>query len=135
MRRASLCGGTEELLLVEDDPAVRASTASALRRAGYRVATSASGAEALALLATGSIRPTAMVSDVVMPGMSGPELAARIAEDRPEMRVVFMSGYADDDLLMEGLERHAINFVSKPFTRSELLQAVRRALDTPSTVA
>ncbi len=124
-----ILGGTEQVLLVEDDDAVRTSTAAVLTRAGYRVTAVGSASKALALFDSGSRLPDLLVTDVVMPDISGPVLAARATRLFPELQVLFMSGYADDDLLMKGLERHALNFVAKPFTSAELLRAIRRALE------
>lgn len=122
--------GSEHVLLVEDDDAVRSSTAISLRRAGYEVTIASSGRDALAVLDAGMAnKPVLMLTDVVMPGLSGPALAARVRERLPEIRVVYMSGYADDDVLMDGLERQNIHFVAKPFTRAELLGELRRALE------
>lgn len=124
-------GGSETILLVEDDDAVRTSTGLSLARAGYHVLSAASGREALSVLAEQAPSPALLLTDVVMPEMSGPTLAAIAVRERPALHVVFMSGYADDDVLMEGLERQAVNFVAKPFSRAELLRMVRRTLDRP----
>ena len=122
-------GGSEQVLLVEDDDAVRASTAAVLTRAGYRVTAVGSASKALALFDSADKLPDLLLTDVVMPDISGPVLAERATRLFPELQVLYMSGYADDDLLMKGLERHALNFVAKPFTSAELLRAIRRALE------
>lgn len=122
-------GGSEQVLLVEDDDAVRASTAAVLTRAGYRVTAVDSASKALALFDNGNRLPDLLLTDVVMPEVSGPVLAERAIRLFPDLQVLYMSGYADDDLLMQGLERHALNFVAKPFTSAELLRAIRRALE------
>jgi len=124
-----MIGGSEQVLLVEDDDAVRTSTAEVLTRAGYRVTAVGSASKALALLEGGSGLPDLLVTDVVMPEISGPMLAERATRLYPELQVLYMSGYADDDLLMKGLQLHAVNFVGKPFSRGELLRAIRRALE------
>lgn len=127
----AVVGGSERILLVEDDNGVRVSTTAMLKRAGYRVTAAESAARALELFESGEVDPELLLTDVVMPAVSGPVLAAKLLQLRPELRVLYMSGYADDDVLMEGLERHAINFVAKPFSSADLLGAIRRALETP----
>jgi PAS domain S-box-containing protein len=122
-------GGTEHILLVEDDGAVRKATTSLLTRAGYRV-TAADGAYAAWELLEAMPEPPDMVlSDVVMPQVSGPEFAARVATRYPAVPVLFMSGYADDDGVMRGIASNSLHFVAKPFSAGQLLGAVRRLLD------
>ncbi|MCA0376299.1 MAG: response regulator [Gemmatimonadetes bacterium] len=125
----SRLGGTEHVLLVEDEPAVRAATATLLRRAGYRVTQAGDATQALERLAELDRTPDLLLSDVVMPGVSGPALAADLQERLPGLRVLFMSGYADDDAVMQGIASHSLHFIAKPFRAAELLAAVREALD------
>jgi PAS domain S-box-containing protein len=128
--------GGEHVLIVEDDAAVRAATASLLARAGYRITVAESAEHALQLLPTLPDVPALLLSDVIMPGASGPELAAQVRQRWPDVRVVFMSGYADDDVLMQGLATHTLHLVAKPFSADEMLNALRRALDeAPDTNA
>jgi len=123
--------GTETVLIVEDELAVRELVTDILVSAGYTVRPAGNGVEALALLAQ-HVGPVHLVlSDVVMPEMSGPSLAARLASVRPEIRVLFMSGYADDEILRHGLEAQSHSLLNKPFSVSELRRAVRAALDSP----
>lgn len=112
----------ETILVVDDEPGVRAVTAGFLRRAGYDVLESASGAEALSVIGD---KPgiALVVMDVMMPGMNGDEVARRLHEVRPELPVLFVTGYADLALLPEG-----VTVLHKPYTRDALLGDVRAML-------
>ena len=117
---------TETLLLVEDEPAVRRLTRRMLEGRGYRVIEASAGAEALAT-ARGHAGPIhLLLTDVIMPGMSGRELAGFLATERPETRVVYMSGYPDDAVLRHDLGQVA--FVQKPFTADSLAAKLREAI-------
>ncbi len=120
--------GDETILLVEDEQRVRAVAAHALRRAGYTVLEAGDGEKALAVAAVAD-RLDALVTDVVMPHMGGPQLAARLRALRPGLAVVFVSGYAGEALVGEGDEAPAV--VQKPFTAAGLSRAVREQLDAP----
>jgi CheY-like chemotaxis protein len=124
--------GTETLLLVEDDLAVRKLSRRILERAGYKVLEADSGREALELArhATGAI--PLVVTDLVMPDMSGTELAAELAVLYPEIRVLFMSGYTDDAVVRHGLLAAGRAFLQKPFTPDSFTRKVRETLDTPA---
>lgn len=126
----SLAGGHEHVLLVEDEPAVRTATATLLSRAGYRVTQAGDAAEAIDAIARLVAPPDLLLSDVVMPRVSGPALAAELRAQYPGLRVLFMSGYADDDAVMQGIASHSLHFIAKPFRATELLAAVRSALDS-----
>nr|MCU0633344.1 response regulator [Gemmatimonadaceae bacterium] len=128
-----LTGGAERLLLVEDDPAVRTVTQQMLERHGYRVSTAAGGHEALAILAAADDAYALVITDVVMPGMRGRELAERIRRLSATLPVLFVSGYADDEALLEELEPIGASFLAKPFTIAALLRKVRDALDGAPT--
>jgi CheY-like chemotaxis protein len=119
------------VLLVEDDDGVRALARHALQSAGYAVADAGSAEAALRLVAAQGVRPAALVTDVVMPGVGGRELADRLAADRPGLRVLFMSGYTDDAVLRHGVERDGVHFLPKPFTPVSLVRKVRAVLDHP----
>lgn len=125
--------GREHILVVEDDPAVRSATVALLARAGYQVSSASGAAEAEAALAAMGAPPQLLLSDVVMPEVSGPELVARVEQRYPHMRVVFMSGFADDDAVMRGVAARELALVAKPFSASELLGTIRRILDAAST--
>ena len=126
-------GGTETILLAEDDGAVRRLAGVALRHYGYTVLEARDGEEALQLARSSPHREIQLlITDVVMPGLSGRDLAAQLAAERPEMRVVYTSGYAEAVTLRTGLE-HGVPVLAKPFLPKELLQRVRESLDGPVT--
>ena len=122
--------GTETILVVEDDPAVQSLTRRMLERQGYRLIVASNGVEALERVAEQSEEFALVITDVVMPEMSGGELAARLAEAHPELQVMFMSGYTDDVIVRRGLLHASASFLQKPFTAASLANAVRDALDT-----
>jgi PAS domain S-box-containing protein len=122
--------GTETILLVEDEPAVRRLASRALEEAGYHVLSCADGAEALAVAGREKGPIHLVVSDVVMPGMDGPSVVGEISKLRPGARVLFVSGYlgnAND--VLERLARKGAPVLAKPFTPAALSNAVRAALD------
>jgi PAS domain S-box-containing protein len=129
--RASAAAGGEVVLLVEDEDAVRRMTAHVLERAGYRILAAENGIEALRLAASPAERIDLLVTDVVMPGMSGPDLASRLRRQRVALRVLYMSGYADAAIVHHGVLRPGVRFLQKPFTPDGLLTQVRDALDSP----
>jgi signal transduction histidine kinase/ActR/RegA family two-component response regulator len=122
--------GTETILLVEDEPSVRTLVRDELRKLGYRVIEAKNGVEAC-LLATqqaGSLQ--LLLTDVVMPGMGGRELAQHLSVIKPDLRTLFISGYMDDVGIMAGQEEGTSSFLQKPFTPEVLARAVRTLLDT-----
>lgn len=121
--------GSETLLLVEDDAILRSLATRILRRFGYEVLAAGGGADALALAADLRTAIDGVVTDVVMPGMNGPELVERLAQLRPDLKFLFMSGYTDDDVLRRGVFHGDVVFLQKPFTPGELGQKVREMLD------
>jgi two-component system, cell cycle sensor histidine kinase and response regulator CckA len=123
-------GGTETILLVEDSDAVRVLAQSVLRRLGYTVLTARNGDEALALAASHGGAIDLVLTDIVMPGMSGRELAEAIVARRPGVRVLYMSGYTDDVIIRKGLKDPGASFIEKPFTTASLADRVRQRLDT-----
>ncbi|MEO6444669.1 MAG: response regulator [Gemmatimonadaceae bacterium] len=122
---AGEAGNGEVILLVEDEAAVRTLTGRMLRRHGYRVLDAATGDEALAIFAEESDQIDLVLTDVVLPGVRGPQLLASIEAVRPGLPVLFMSGYADDELLRRGVFADHVGFLKKPFTRAELLHLVQ----------
>ncbi len=122
--------GRETVLLVEDEATVRELMQGTLERHGYRVLSAGSGEAALALVAGHTGPVDLLVTDVVMPGMRGPDLAARLVPAHPRLRVLFMSGYADDAVLQDGVRDGQAAFLQKPFTREALALKVREVLDT-----
>ena len=122
--------GTEVLLLVEDNDSVREIAARALRRRGYTVHEASSAEEAVEWALQSKVRPDMLLTDVVMPGQSGPELARRLAEYYPSLRVLLMSGYTDAADEAQGAYLGGLPFLQKPFTASQLAERVRLVLDT-----
>jgi CheY-like chemotaxis protein len=122
-------GGAETLLLVEDNESVRDLAARALRRRGYTVYEARTAEEAIEWSATSKIKPDLLVTDVVMPGLSGPNLAARLLHQHPKLRVLYMSGYTDDAATVHGAFWGDIPLLQKPFTPSKLAERVRMTLD------
>ncbi len=122
--------GTETLLLVEDEESARVVMAQALRRFGYTVVEAADGPAALRIVSEPS-DPTIdlLVTDIVMPHMSGKELADRMALTHPSTRVLFISGYPDETIARHGVLGAGITLLQKPFSSAELATAIRRVLD------
>jgi CheY-like chemotaxis protein len=125
----SLASGSETLLLVEDEAAVRALVARVLRRAGYTVLECANGADALRVAEDHEGRIDGVVTDVVMPGMSGPQLVEQLLPMRPGVRVLYMSGYTRDEIDQQGLATGGVGFIQKPMSPVALASAVRAVLD------
>jgi CheY-like chemotaxis protein len=121
-------GGLETILLVEDDEQLRVVMRTILERRGYAVLDARSGAVALEILEDCACAVDLLLTDVVMPSMSGHELSQRLAARRPGLRVLYMSGHAEDSLARHGMgERVAI--LQKPITPDRLLQRIREVLD------
>ena len=123
--------GAETVLLVEDATRVREVVREILEMNGYAVLEARHGAEALEISARHGSRIHLMVTDVVMPQMSGRELAQHLAGTRPDMRVLFMSGYTDNAIVRHGVLEAGTAFLSKPFTPDALAAKVREVLDAP----
>jgi CheY-like chemotaxis protein len=122
--------GSETILLVEDDAAVRAVALAILERSGYRVLEAAEAAQALELAESHEGPIHLLLTDVVMPRMSGPELARRLAATRPDLKLVCMSGYTDDTVIRHGVLDARIAFLQKPITPEGLTRKVRDVLDS-----
>ncbi|MES2123120.1 MAG: ATP-binding protein [Gemmatimonadota bacterium] len=120
--------GVEVILLAEDEPQIRRLTERVLSRLGYIVLAAADGAEAIQVATSWEGRIDLLLTDMVMPGITGRELASRIREARPPIRLLLMSGYSEELVAAEG-ERTP--FIGKPFTPTELAMAVRTTLDEP----
>jgi two-component system cell cycle sensor histidine kinase/response regulator CckA len=119
-----------KILVVEDDSMVRELVEDTLTDAGHRVLTADDPTMALQIASDSSIELDLIVTDIVMPGMRGNELRARIADSRPGIRAIYMSGYADDMVLSEsdldGPDR--VRFLQKPFAIDDLLRAIEDAM-------
>ncbi|PYP33925.1 MAG: hybrid sensor histidine kinase/response regulator [Gemmatimonadetes bacterium] len=121
--------GTETVLLAEDEAAVRAVARHALERQGYTVLEASSGEAALDLAERHSGRIHLLLTDVIMPGMNGRALALRLSELRPDLRVVYMSGYTEEAITRHGVLEPGLTYVQKPFTPEGLARKVREVLD------
>ena len=127
--RVRPAGGTETILIVEDEDDVRALACEVLATYGYEVLQARTPAEALLIAERHTGPVQLLVTDVVMPGMSGRLLAQQLAPLRPEMKVLYMSGYTDDAIVHHGTLDAGTAFIEKPFTPDALAAGVRRVLD------
>jgi CheY-like chemotaxis protein len=121
--------GKETILIVEDFEEVRQLTRQVLERQGYQVLEAGDGNATLLVCEKYKGQIHLMMTDVVMPGMSGRELADRIKSSHPEMKVLYTSGYADDTIVHYGVSRDRVNYLQKPFTMEGLARKVREVLD------
>jgi two-component system, cell cycle sensor histidine kinase and response regulator CckA len=129
-RPVELRGGNETILVVEDEAVVRSLACRGLREQGYTVLEAKDGREALERI-EGNHQPIDLViSDVVMPELSGRELGTRLAVLRPQLPILFMSGYTGDDVIQRGLLEPGVPFQQKPFTPEGLARQVREMLDS-----
>ena len=126
---AAAAGGSETVLLVEDQEEVRTLARRVLEARGYTVLTAGSGEEALTIAARHPRRIHLLLTDVVMPGMNGRELALRMAEARDDLKVLFVSGYTGEAIHHHGLLEPGVEFLQKPFTPLVLARKVREVLD------
>jgi two-component system cell cycle sensor histidine kinase/response regulator CckA len=129
-RPAGLGRGHETVLLVDDDDQVRTVARSILRRSGYVVLEASNGGEALLIAEQHASAIHLLLTDVVLPRMSGQQIAARVATIRPGIRVLFMSGYADEAVQHDIVESNAA-YLQKPITPEALTRKVREVLDAP----
>ena len=121
--------GTETILLVEDDETVRRLIREVLHKCGYEVLDAADGDAALSICEQYPKGIDLLLTDVVMPRMSGREVASRVAALRPDMKVLFMSGYTDDAIVHHGVLDAETPFIEKPFALDVLARKVRDVLD------
>jgi two-component system cell cycle sensor histidine kinase/response regulator CckA len=128
-------GGSETILLVEDDPAVRGLTYEVLAESGYRVLQAASGPEAIALVESDATRIDLLLTDVVMPRMNGRDLARRLQEMRPGLATLYMSGYAPGAIVHQGVLDPGLAFIAKPLRPADLIRKVREVLDARQAAA
>ncbi|MEN3340431.1 MAG: hypothetical protein V7647_4107 [Acidobacteriota bacterium] len=125
--------GTETVLLVEDNESVRALAFQALTRAGYRVIEAANGEEGIRAAQEQGDSIDLVITDVVMPGMGGREMFTRLLAVRPDMKILFTSGYTDEVILSDPAMQPGTSFIQKPFTPDSLLPVVRALLDRDSS--
>jgi CheY-like chemotaxis protein len=115
-------------MLVEDDDMVRKMSGDILTGLGYTVLEAENGEDALQVCSRSQGKVDLLLSDVVMPKMSGPALATKMQELCPETKVLFMSGYTENDIVKHGVLEDGVNFIPKPITPRSLSQAVRKVL-------
>ncbi|HEV2749162.1 MAG TPA: response regulator [Gemmatimonadales bacterium] len=128
-REAGTLAGTETILLAEDDEMLRPLAKGLLVKLGYTVLEAENAAQALAVASRHQGQIHLLVSDVVMPGASGRDLARRLAESRPDTKVLYISGYTDDAIVHHGMLEPGLNFLQKPFTPAALARKVREILN------
>ena len=128
--RPELPRGSETILLVEDDAAVRGIAARLLQEQGYAVLEAENGAVAAQLIGSHGGKIDLLLTDVVLQGIGGRELAVQARSKRPRIKVLFTSGYTDDVILQHRLLEHDVALLSKPFSRESIACKVREVLDT-----
>jgi CheY-like chemotaxis protein len=129
--KANAALGRETILLVEDEEAVRSLAARSLRRHGYVLLVASRPSEAIELAARHQGKIDLLLTDVIMPGSNGRDLSRRLSEARPDLRVLFISGYADGTVTQHGILGPDIELLEKPFTPAALAHRVRETLDRP----
>jgi CheY-like chemotaxis protein len=127
-------GGSETILVVEDEEIVRDLIRQTLARCGYDVLDAGCGEEAIDACSRREATVHLVLTDVVLPDMSGVDLSKRLAAIMPAMKVIFMSGYTSVGVLQEGLLESGVEFIQKPFTSESLARKIREVLDSKSTV-
>jgi CheY-like chemotaxis protein/anti-sigma regulatory factor (Ser/Thr protein kinase) len=127
-------GASETILLVEDDDRVRALVSNMLRKNGFSVLLASAGDQALEIAARHRGRIHLLLTDVVMPGLNGRMLAERLTATRPDTRVLYMSGYSEDDILRHGVKKNAAHFIQKPFSVDALIHKIRETLTSRADV-
>ena len=122
-------GGTESVLIVEDDDTVRRFTVSSLSDHGYKVFEASDGTTAIRMIRQGALKIDLLITDAIMPRMSGQQLAEKITELFPGIKVLYTSGYTDNHIIHKGHLKQGVNFIQKPYTGQSLAIKVREALD------
>jgi CheY-like chemotaxis protein len=128
--KASASGGSERILVVEDDEQLRELITEVLGQRGYNLQV-VGKIEEIDGIVGNSAKCDLLLTDVVMPKMSGPEVAARVAKEWPEIKILYMSGYTADAIVRHGILDNGLSFLQKPFTPSVLAAKVREVLSAP----
>jgi two-component system, cell cycle sensor histidine kinase and response regulator CckA len=123
-------GGTETILVVEDDEMIRSLIRDILESTGYRVLVADDPEQGMKLIGEQQDEINLLLTDLILPGMSGRELVDRVTKEKPEMRVLFMSGYSDEAVARHGILEPGLAFLQKPFSRDALVRKVRDVLDS-----
>ncbi len=118
----------EHILVVEDEEALRNLAGEILKRLGYRVTVAANGGEALLLIEKKGLKPDLLITDVIMPNMSGKELVEILRENHPHLKVLYMSGYTDNAIVHHGVLDAGVHFIQKPFTINDFASKVQQVL-------
>jgi len=127
----AMATGTETILLVEDEETVRLLVGTVLQQAGYTVLDASNGTVAFLLAGEHPGRVHLLITDVVMPEMGGRQLVERLTALRPDLKVLYLSGYTDDAVVRHGVLQAEVAFLQKPFTMAALTSKVRQVLDEP----
>lgn len=125
---SSVVAGTETILLVEDDESLRHATAAILATLGYRITAAANPSEALSFIENGDIPFDLLLTDVVMPGMSGAQLRDIMVAKKPDIKVLFMSGYTSEAIARKGVLDEGVSFIQKPFSVDDLAKKIREIM-------
>jgi two-component system, cell cycle sensor histidine kinase and response regulator CckA len=123
-------GGGETILFVEDDPIVLKIGSKSLEKHGYTLMCAVDGVDALRVLGKTKTEPDLLLTDIVMPNMNGAELAKRLSKIRPDLKILFTSGYAEEIIARHGIVDSNVNFIGKPYSPASLCGRVREVLDT-----
>jgi CheY-like chemotaxis protein len=126
--------GNETILLVEDEPAILRMTRMMLERKGYSVLPAATPADALGIANASGGKIDLLMTDVVMPEMNGRDLAEKVTKIFPDIKLLFMSGYAADVITHQGVLEEGVAFMQKPFATNELAKKIREVLDNSSSI-
>jgi CheY-like chemotaxis protein len=121
--------GNETILVVEDEPSVLGITVKMLDQLGYVTLSAASGAEALEMSKSHSGAISLLLTDVVMPNMNGRQLADKLLASKPDMKVLYLSGYTENTVIHHGIVDSSVAFLPKPFTRDALAKTIRNVLE------
>lgn len=128
-KREKIIGGNETILIVEDEVNVRDVASESLQSVGYNIIEAANGVEALKCIKNSGTNLSLVITDVIMPGMGGKELAENIEKIQPDLKVLFTSGYTDHKIVSNGKLKNRINFLHKPYSLHELSKKVRELIE------